>query len=106
MFVITFPQIFDGLVTIISFALDIAFMKGVTFLSDEQIVFVLTLLFPWRVIRILNSKIILVVIVVIVTVVSVFIVVLVVVIIIANAVSIVIIVVELALCVVLIQISS
>ncbi|CAG5122461.1 unnamed protein product, partial [Candidula unifasciata] len=46
--------VFDGLITIISFVLDIVFMNGVTAFSEEQFVIILTLLFPWRVIRILN----------------------------------------------------
>ena len=47
---------FDGVVVIASFVLDIVFIKGLTVYPLEETVQILAFLMPWRVIRVANSK--------------------------------------------------
>lgn len=47
---------FDGVVVIASFILDIVFIKGLTVYPLEETVQILAFLMPWRVIRVANSE--------------------------------------------------
>lgn len=47
---------FDGVIVIASFILDIVFIKGLTVYPLEETVQILAFLMPWRVIRVANSK--------------------------------------------------
>lgn len=49
-------QVFDALVILISFVIDLVFIEGVMSMEISNYVIVLTFLLPWRIIRILNSK--------------------------------------------------
>ncbi|XP_012935543.1 uncharacterized protein LOC101857936 [Aplysia californica] len=51
-------QVFDGIVIIISFILDLVFIEGVTILKMDDFVLILTFLLPWRILRVLNSLIV------------------------------------------------
>nr|XP_022314772.1 uncharacterized protein LOC111119181 isoform X1 [Crassostrea virginica]XP_022314782.1 uncharacterized protein LOC111119181 isoform X1 [Crassostrea virginica] len=48
-------EMFDGVVVIASFVLDIVFIKGLTVYPLEETVQILAFLMPWRVIRVANS---------------------------------------------------
>nr|XP_034310152.1 uncharacterized protein LOC105333217 isoform X2 [Crassostrea gigas]XP_034310161.1 uncharacterized protein LOC105333217 isoform X2 [Crassostrea gigas] len=48
-------EMFDGVVVIASFILDIVFIKGLTVYPLEETVQILAFLMPWRVIRVANS---------------------------------------------------
>ncbi|KAK3103703.1 hypothetical protein FSP39_021153 [Pinctada imbricata] len=48
-------ELFDGMVVIASFILDIVYLKGFTIYPIEDIVQILAFLLPWRVIRVSNS---------------------------------------------------
>lgn len=50
------PQVFDGIVIIISFTIDLVFIEGVTSFAVDEFVIILTFLLPWRILRVLNSK--------------------------------------------------
>lgn len=49
-------QLFDGIIVIVSFVLDLVFLKGILGMEIEEGAEVLTLLVPWRVIRVVNSE--------------------------------------------------
>ncbi|XP_071112148.1 uncharacterized protein [Haliotis cracherodii] len=51
-------QVFDALVILISFVIDLVFIEGVMSMEISNYVIVLTFLLPWRIIRILNSLIV------------------------------------------------
>ncbi|XP_071120833.1 uncharacterized protein [Mytilus edulis] len=51
-------QLFDGVIVIISFVLDLAFIKGMMEYPLEDAVEILAFLIPWRVIRVANSLVV------------------------------------------------
>ncbi|XP_067685539.1 uncharacterized protein [Haliotis asinina] len=51
-------QVFDAVVILISFIIDLVFIEGVMSMDVSNYVIVLTFLLPWRIIRILNSLIV------------------------------------------------
>ncbi|XP_070188373.1 uncharacterized protein [Littorina saxatilis] len=51
-------EIFDAIVILVSFILDIIFVEGLTNLHMEKYVIILSFLLPWRVLRVLNSLIV------------------------------------------------
>ncbi|KAH9498797.1 hypothetical protein Btru_005187 [Bulinus truncatus] len=51
-------QVFDGVIVLISFILDLVFIEGLSNLSTNEFVMILTFLLPWRIIRVLNSLIV------------------------------------------------
>nr|KAI8759895.1 Voltage-gated hydrogen channel 1 [Biomphalaria glabrata] len=48
-------QVFDAIVIIASFAVDLTFIKGLAEFAVDDSIFVLVFLLPWRVIRVVNS---------------------------------------------------
>jgi len=53
--------VFDATVVIISFVVDVVFLKGLQDFATEDALFILSFLLPWRVIRVVNSTFALVV---------------------------------------------
>ncbi|XP_055870199.1 uncharacterized protein LOC106065158 isoform X3 [Biomphalaria glabrata] len=51
-------QVFDGIIVLISFILDLVFIEGLSSLNTNEFVMILTFLLPWRIIRVLNSLIV------------------------------------------------
>ncbi|KAL8588616.1 hypothetical protein ACOMHN_067469 [Nucella lapillus] len=51
-------EVFDAVIILISFTLDIIFVEGLNTLQIEHYVIVLSFLLPWRVLRVLNSLIV------------------------------------------------
>lgn len=49
-------QVFDGIVVIASFTLDLCYINGLTNYPVESFVLILVIMIPWRIIRVLNSK--------------------------------------------------
>lgn len=49
-------QVFDAVIVLVSFSLDVYYIKGLTNYPVESFVLILTIMIPWRVIRVLNSK--------------------------------------------------
>ncbi|WAR03308.1 HVCN1-like protein, partial [Mya arenaria] len=48
-------EVFDGIVVVASFTLDVCYIKGLTNYPVESFILILTIMVPWRVIRVLNS---------------------------------------------------
>ncbi|XP_076466809.1 uncharacterized protein LOC143297814 isoform X3 [Babylonia areolata] len=51
-------EVFDAVIIVVSFTLDIIFVEGLTILHLQHYVIVLSFLLPWRVLRVLNSLIV------------------------------------------------
>ncbi|XP_045176759.2 uncharacterized protein LOC123537192 [Mercenaria mercenaria] len=51
-------EVFDGIVVIASFTLDVCYIEGLTNYPVESFVLILVIMIPWRIIRVLNSLII------------------------------------------------
>ncbi|CAL1526955.1 unnamed protein product [Lymnaea stagnalis] len=51
-------QVFDGIIIIISFVLDLVFIEGLTNMDLDEFVMIMTFLLPWRILRVLNSLIV------------------------------------------------
>lgn len=50
-------QVFDGIVILISFTLDLVFIEGLAVLRLEEFIIIIIFLLPWRILRVLNSLI-------------------------------------------------
>ncbi|XP_060074503.1 uncharacterized protein LOC132554210 [Ylistrum balloti] len=51
-------EVFDSIIVVVSFTLDLVFIKGLTMFPIQKYVFILAFLVPWRVIRVVNSLIV------------------------------------------------
>ncbi|KAL5006614.1 hypothetical protein ScPMuIL_015420 [Solemya velum] len=51
-------EVFDSAVITASFIVDLAFLKGMTMYSLQDLVFILAFMLPWRVIRVVNSLVV------------------------------------------------
>lgn len=51
-------EVFDSIIVVASFVLDLVFIKGLTVYSIQEFVFILAFLVPWRVLRVVNSLIV------------------------------------------------
>lgn len=49
-------QVFDAVIILASFVVDLVFIKGVPVFVVDESIFILAFLLPWRVIRVVNSK--------------------------------------------------
>lgn len=49
-------QVFDALIILASFIVDLVFLKGLADFAIDDSIFILAFLLPWRVIRVVNSK--------------------------------------------------
>lgn len=57
-FLIKKLEVFDAVVVFISFVVDLVLLKGIMEYKIQDVIFILTFLLPWRVIRVVNSLIV------------------------------------------------
>jgi len=49
-------QIFDAIIVLTSFALDVVFVEGVTHTQGEEAIALLIIFLLWRILRVINGK--------------------------------------------------
>jgi len=49
-------QIFDAVIVLTSFALDVVFVEGVTHTQGEEAIALLIIFLLWRILRVINGK--------------------------------------------------
>jgi len=49
-------QIFDAIIVLTSFALDVVFVEGVTHTQGEEAIALLIIFLLWRILRVVNGK--------------------------------------------------
>ena len=55
-YIVTLFQVFDAFVVVMSFLMDFSFLVFLHDIDTKDFVFILAILLPWRVIRVVNSK--------------------------------------------------